>query len=250
MKYFVEESSIVRSIWSKADTILFIFGGSAAEFALNKAVDWLYFTGKLPNDPIGRLFSTVIYAHKIIFQEEEKALQAIRSIAQIHKNVETARGAAIPDWAYRDVLYMLIHYSIAAFELLERKLSMEEKEEIFAVFARVGKEMGLTNLPDHYAGWLIARTEHLNSDLTYSPLTIDLFQKYKQHLGAFRYYILLQVQKLLVPEHVYTLMNFSKSPYFNPVLSLYKRVKHLALFREIKFRLLPAQYKQILRTLG
>src|SRR5215217_4128951 len=136
MKYFVHESSIVRNIWSKADMILFIFGGSAAEFALNKAVDWLYFTGKLPNDPIGRLFSTVVYAHKIIFQEEEKALQAIRSITQIHKNVESTRGANIPDWAYRDVLYMLIHYSVAAFELLERELSMEEKEEIFAVFSR------------------------------------------------------------------------------------------------------------------
>ena len=41
----------------KGDTILFIFAGAgAAEFALNKAVDWLYFTGKLPTDPLGRLF--------------------------------------------------------------------------------------------------------------------------------------------------------------------------------------------------
>ncbi|RYD89131.1 MAG: DUF2236 domain-containing protein, partial [Sphingobacteriales bacterium] len=38
MKYFVEEGSIVREIWGKADNILFIFAGSAAEFALNKAV--------------------------------------------------------------------------------------------------------------------------------------------------------------------------------------------------------------------
>lgn len=56
---FVQENSIVREIWGKSDTILFIFAGAAAEFALNKSVNWLYFTGKLPNDPIGRLFSTV-----------------------------------------------------------------------------------------------------------------------------------------------------------------------------------------------
>jgi hypothetical protein len=31
----------VRKIWGSADTTLFIFAGSAAEFALNKAVDWL-----------------------------------------------------------------------------------------------------------------------------------------------------------------------------------------------------------------
>lgn len=62
---FVKENSIVREIWGKSDTILFIFAGAAAEFALNKSVDWLYFTGKLPNDPIRRLFSTVEYARKI-----------------------------------------------------------------------------------------------------------------------------------------------------------------------------------------
>ena len=45
MRYFVEPNSIVRRIWGKGDTILFIFAGASAEFALNKAVDWLYYTG-------------------------------------------------------------------------------------------------------------------------------------------------------------------------------------------------------------
>ena len=34
MDYYVKEDSIVREIWGKADTILLIFAGSAAEFAL------------------------------------------------------------------------------------------------------------------------------------------------------------------------------------------------------------------------
>lgn len=54
MKYFVEPTSIVRTIWGKGDTVLFVFAGAAAEFALNKAVDWLYFTGTLPGDPFGQ----------------------------------------------------------------------------------------------------------------------------------------------------------------------------------------------------
>jgi hypothetical protein len=66
MQFFVEKNSIVRKIWGKSDTVLFIFAGASAEFALNKAVDWLYFTGKLPADPLGRLFSTVRYARKIV----------------------------------------------------------------------------------------------------------------------------------------------------------------------------------------
>ena len=69
MQYFVNKQSIVREIWGKSDTILFIFAGASAEFALNKAVDWLYFTGKLPKDPLGRLFSTVNYARQIVFSE-------------------------------------------------------------------------------------------------------------------------------------------------------------------------------------
>src|SRR6185369_11959399 len=121
MKYFAEPGSLVRQIWGKADTILFIFAGAAAEFALNKAVDWLYYTGKLPADPIGRLFSTVVYAKKIIFSTEEEALKAIDKITAIHTGVEKSRGMSIPDWAYRDVLFMLVHYSISSFELLERK---------------------------------------------------------------------------------------------------------------------------------
>ena len=80
MQFFVEKSSIVRKIWGKSDTVLFIFAGAAAEFALNKSVDWLYFTGKLPADPIGRLFSTVRYARWIIFTSKDEANKAIDTI--------------------------------------------------------------------------------------------------------------------------------------------------------------------------
>src|SRR5690349_17556038 len=118
MEHFVKPGSIVRKIWGKSDTILFIFAGAAAEFALNKAVDWLYYTGKLPADPIGRLFSTVAYARQIVFAPKKEAEQAIERIAAIHTSIEKSRGANIPDWAYRDVLFMLIHYSVAAYELL------------------------------------------------------------------------------------------------------------------------------------
>ena len=126
--YFVDKNSIVRQIWGKADTILFIFAGASAEFALNKSVDWLYFTGRLPSDPLGRLFSTVTYARRILFSDYDGALRAIDQITAIHKNVETGRGMKIPDEAYLDVLYLLIDYSIRSYELLERKLSDAEKE--------------------------------------------------------------------------------------------------------------------------
>src|SRR3979411_2621478 len=114
MEFFVDKQSVVRKIWGKGDTVLFVFAGASAEFALNKAVDWLFFTGKLPADPIGRLFSTVEYAKKIIFFSLEEANAAIDQMKNIHSAVESARGREIPDWAYRDVLFMLIYYSISS----------------------------------------------------------------------------------------------------------------------------------------
>jgi hypothetical protein len=84
MRDFVEKGSIVRRIWSNPDLILLVFAGSAAEFALNRAVDWLFFTGKIPEDPIGRFFSTVTFAQQIVFAMESEAEEAIRRISEIH----------------------------------------------------------------------------------------------------------------------------------------------------------------------
>ena len=177
MELFVEKNSVVREIWGKSDTILFIFAGAAAEFALNKAVDWLYFTGKLPADPLVRLFSTVKYAKYIVYSSMDDANKSIDSLRQIHGAVEQNRGMAIPDWAYRDVLFMLIYYSIASYELLERKLSDAEKEEVYNVFFRVGTRMGLKELPETYIHWLPLRELHLLENLKKSEFTEDLFKQ-------------------------------------------------------------------------
>ena len=249
MASFVSRDSIVRQIWGNADTILFIFGGAAAEFSLNKAVDWLYFTGKLPADPLGRLFSTVVYAQQIIFLEEQSALKAIDKITAIHQNVEASRGMKIPDWAYRDVLFMLIHYSISAFELLERKLSDAEKEEVFSVFLSVGKRMNLKDLPQNYQDWLIVREQHLQENLVRSTFTLDLYQQYKKHLGVIRYAILLEGQKLVVPMLVKSLLGFNGILLLKPFLKLYKIAKKISLHTALKSLLLPSNYKQQIAAL-
>ncbi len=242
-KWFVREDSIVRRIWGKSDTILFIFAGASAEFALNKAVDWLYFTGKLPSDPIGRLFSTVAYARRIVFASEQDALKTIDNITAIHAAVENNRGMQIPDWAYRDVLFMLIHYSIAAFELLERKLSPAEKDEVYDVFLRVGQGMHLKQLPSNYTEWLQARDAHMKNDLSRSHFTNDLFLQYKKHLGIGRYKVLIEAQKLVVPERVAVLLKFESTKWLKPSVPLYKISRMLRLDGFVKNILLPADYK-------
>ena len=249
MIYFVEEQSIVRKIWGKGDTILFVFAGASAEFALNKAVDWLYFTGKLPADPIARLFSTVCYAQDIVFSSLEKANQAIDRISAIHAAVEKSRQARIPDWAYRDVLYMLIHYSIAAFEVLERKLTTPEKEEVYNVFYRVGQRMKLRELPVGYEEWVASYAQHLQRDLQNSKYSIDLFKQYKKHLGSFRYMLLVETQKMIVPDIVRRMLGFQKLSVVQLILPFYKASRVLKLDASIRALILPGEYRETINAL-
>jgi hypothetical protein len=240
--YFVHSDSIVRKIWGKADTILFIFAGASAEFALNKSVDWLYFTGRLPSDPLGRLFSTVGYSRQILFSEYDAALRSIDQITAIHKSVEASRGARIPDEAYLDVLYLLIDYSIRAYELLERKLTEAEKAEVFEVFYRVGQRMELKDLPQNYADWVIRREEQLGFNLCNSNLTYDLYLQYKKHLGIVRYQLLKQAQLLVVPNRVNKLLGLGKIRWLLPVLFVYKLFRLFKLQNILKNAILPPAY--------
>jgi hypothetical protein len=249
MELFVEQNSVVRKIWGKSDTVLFIFAGAAAEFALNKAVDWLYFTGKLPSDPIGRLFSTVSYAKRIVFSTNEEANKGIDAMRHIHSTVEQNRGATIPDWAYRDVLFMLIFYSIASYELLEKKLADAEKEEVYHVFYRVGMRMRLKGLPLTYVEWLPVRENHLKENLQRSKYTANLFKQYKKHLGIIRFKVLVESQKILVPDRVKKLLHFNDFSMLILILPIYKVSKFIKMDKLLKNILLPSEYKNQINEL-
>ena len=153
---FIHRDSIIRKIWGDPDLVLLIFAGGAAEFALNRTVDWLFFTNRLPSDPVGRLFSTVHYAQQIVFASEANAGETLAKIRTVHSAVERARGQMIPDWAHRDVLYMLIDYSQRAYALMHRPLSAVEQEDLYLGFLRVGQGLHIPELPAsfaHRAGW-------------------------------------------------------------------------------------------------
>ena len=249
MEYFVAPTSIVRRIWGTADTVLFIFAGAAAEFALNKAVVWLYFTGRLPADPLGRLFSTVDYSRRILFSDRAGAERAIDTIAAIHAAVEARRGQAIPDWAYRDVLFMLIAYSIKAFEMLERPLTTAECEEIVHVFCRVGQRMGIPDLPTSYPAWQAARAQHLAQDMAASAHTADLYQQYRKHLGGPRYHLLRAIQGRVVPPAVRALLGLPSGSWLRPALAFYGHTRHWPASQWTKNAMLPAEYLARIKAL-
>jgi uncharacterized protein (DUF2236 family) len=242
MRDFVDRCSIVRKIWGNPDLILLIFAGAAAEFALNRAVDWLFFTGKIPGDPIGRLFSTVRYAQEIVFATDETARHTLSRINAIHHSVEHQRGQTIPDWAYRDVLYMLIDYSERAYRMLYRPLSASQQHDLYAVFRRIGEELRVAELPPTYAEWRRDRRRHLDRDLAYSRHTALLFKQYRRHLGFWRYHLLLEVQALLVPDEVRRLLYFSPNQLLPSLIRAYGIVEGTNLRSVTHTLLIPPRY--------
>jgi len=218
---FVARGSVVRKIWGDPEVVLLVFAGSAAEFALNRAVDWLFFTGRIPSDPVGRLFSTVRYAREIVFADEEAARRTLGRINAAHAGVESLRGQVIPEWAFRDVLYMLVDYSERAHRLLYGALTQAEREELYAVFRRVGCGLNVKELPEGYEGWRADRRAHLERDLAYSRHTALLYRQYRRHLGEWRYQLLLQVQALLVPERVRRLLRLRRRALFSAAVDVY-----------------------------
>lgn len=247
MQNFVDRRSIVRTIWGDPDLILLIFAGSAAEFALNRAVDWLFFTGKIPGDPIGRLFSTVRYAQDIVFVDEETAQRTLNRINAAHRAVERERMQTIPDWAFRDVLYMLVDYSERAYTLLHRPLSPSEQNELYSVFRRIGNGLSIPELPETYAEWKSDRRRHMQRDLTFSRHSSLLFQQYRRHLGFWRYYLLLRVQALLVPREVRRLLQLSSNTLMLHLVKTYGVLSTMNLRSVVHTLLVPPQYWPELR---
>lgn len=249
MTDFVARDSIVRRIWGDADTVLLIFAGCAAEFALNRAVDWLFFTGRLPNDPIGRLFATAAYAQHIVFADDATASATFERIRMVHGAVERQRGQSIPDWAHRDVLYMLIDYSERAHELLERPLTAEERNELYDVFRRVGTGLQIPELPPSYTAWTSDRERHLRRDLLHSDGTKALYAQYRDHLGPWRYDLLLQTQAVLVPEHVRELLGLKSAEWLRPFARVYPMLVGVGLRSAIQRLLMPSRYLSAVRGL-
>lgn len=246
---FAAPRSIVRTIWGDPHMVLLIFAGSAAEFALNRAVDWLFVTGGVPTDPLGRLFSTVHYAQRIIFARIEDAAHTLGTISAIHAAVERQRGKRIPDWAHRDVLYMLIDHSQRAYELLRAPMSAAQQQELYASFLQLGRGLSIPEVPASFREWQEDRERHLQRDLVYSEFTARLFARYRAQLGAWRYRILLEVQALLVPDRVRELLGMRPSRLVIASMPLYTVLGDLGLLRLVECALVPQRYWHDVRKL-
>jgi hypothetical protein len=103
--------------------------------------------------------------------------------------------------------------------------------------------MGLAGLPGDFTDWEQDRKKHLRENLTWSPFSADLYQQYRKHLGAFRYWLLLQGQALLVPPAARRLLPLPATAVIEPVIPLYKAVRLLRLDYWVRVALLPKKFR-------
>jgi uncharacterized protein (DUF2236 family) len=246
---FVSHNSVVRRIWGDVDVVMLVFAGSAAEFGLNAAVDWLFVTGDLPRDPIGRFLATVAFARRIAFGSRREADGAFAAIRAAHTAVEQRRGARIPAWAHRDVLYMLIDHSERAFRALHRPLVPTERHDLYDVFRRVGEGLGIPELPSSYEDWVVDRERHLERDLVVTPHTVALAEAYRREIGAWRYVVLRQLQAMLAPPCVRDLLRLPRRPWIRYLLPLHPLVVRLKLRRVAQWLLVPSAHLDAVRAL-
>jgi hypothetical protein len=130
---------VARRIWSSPDAVLLFFAGGAAEFAALKAVDWLFFTTALPQAPVERFFETVHFAQRVFCTDPQTAATTIAIMNRIHRQVEAKRGRAIPAWAYRDVLFIVLHYGEVAHTVVFGPLAEADRLAYFAAVMTLGQ---------------------------------------------------------------------------------------------------------------
>jgi len=244
-----KETEVSRRIWGNPEAIMLIFAGSAAEFAVSKAVDWLFWTEALPNAPIERFFETVRFAQEIAFGDPSAANAAIQGVNRAHAGVERSRGAHIPQWAYRDVLFMLIDYGERAHTVVYGRMTDGDRLQHFESSIALGHALRIEGLPRSYADYQAQRRANLRDNTEHSAFTDTLYDRYYDHLGRARMRGLLDLQASLVPEEVAQLLRMKRKPRVDWLLRNYHRLTRGRRLRRLYPFLLPRAYAGQLASL-
>jgi hypothetical protein len=224
-------SEITRTIWGDPENILLIYVGSAAEFALNPENHWLFYTGKLPSDPLRRFERTLRYQRKLFFTPHEAIPALARHIKDIHKDVEKSRSQVegpikISDQAYLQVFSMLIEYGILGFEYLRRrKMRLQERETYFDDMRSIALMMEIRDFPEDYRHYLTRRTQMVVSELQCNAFTLELMAAYRKSLPAFSYWGLLQFQARFIHPILASRLNLKSNRFFEWLYWIYPRVR-------------------------
>jgi len=137
---------------------------------------------------------------------------------------------------------MLIDYSERAYALLYGLLTQTQRDDLFEVFLRIGEGLHIRELPGSYTDWQLDRRRHLLRDLRHSKHTSMLYEAYRRHLGVWRYYLLLEVQALLVPDEVRRLLHLHSNKLMSGLAQTYGIIDSSKLRSLVHALLIPSRY--------
>ncbi len=232
-------SEITRTIWSDAENILLIYAGAAAEFALNPENHWLFYTGKLPSDPLRRFEKTLQYQRRLFFTPQEAVPALAKHLKDIHNGVEERRSQEqgeikISDQAYVQVFSMLIEYGILGYEYLHRRtLTQEEREIYFNDIRSIALMMEIRHFPEDYRHYLTRRIRMVVTELQCNAFTRELMDAYRKNLAPFSYWGLLQFQARFIHPILAARLNLKTNRFFECMYWLYPRVRFQPLFNRL-----------------
>jgi len=149
------------------------------------------------------------------------------------------------------VLFIILDYGERAHTVVFGPLSTADRLAYFEAVLAVGQAMEITDLPTTYASYQTQRHQQLLDDYAHTPLTDELFARYRVALGPWRYWLLRRVQACLVPDEVRTVL--ALKPEW--LTKFFLRVYHYLPGGGNKLRwlhgiLLPRAYTEQLRALG
>ena len=200
---------ITRQIWTDIDNLVLVYVGSAAEFPLVPENDWLFYTGKLPAQPMDRFIDTIRVNHRIFTSPRDEIRALAVQIRDVHRTLEQRRSSeegarrVISNAAFKQVGAMLIDYGIRGYEYLHRRpLSDGEKEMYYADEREFLTMMEIEDVEPDYAAFSASRARMLSDVYARNELTDRFFDAYRQSLGSFRYGILTRVMACLVPDPI------------------------------------------------
>jgi uncharacterized protein (DUF2236 family) len=227
-------SDITRAIWGDPENVVLVYAGAAAEFALHPENHWLFYTGKLPSDPLVRFRDTLQYQQKLFFMPKDRVPLVARHIKEMHRQVEAKRSgeegpSRISDQAYFQVFSMLIEYGIRGYEYLNRCLMTRvEKEDYFNDIRSIALMMEIKNFSADYHHYLTHRTQMVVRELQVNAYTRQLMEAYRRNLGALRYGCLLQFQAQFIDPILAQRLGLAPGRFFGWLYRLYPRLRFKA----------------------
>jgi uncharacterized protein (DUF2236 family) len=192
----------------------------------------------------------VRFAQRVFFGDPAGATDAIERINRIHRRVEKARGEEIPQWAYRDMLFILIDYGERAHEVVFGPMTEAERASHFGAALALGRAMRLGGLPSTYAGYRVQRHQQLLEDYARGPLTDELYASYRRALGPLRFRLLRLVQASVLPDELRDVLQLKPYPLVDELLQCYRFVPGGGnKLRPLHSVLLPGRFVRQLRKM-